>query len=149
MALSDLRAIVSFHDLKKKRGNGGGLSDGGLFAVRESLSTQGVLFGPPPGKAWEFLPQADEAELGFYVFNFDTVTAANFEVYFVLEDGTEFLGMPAAGGATPLVPAGTVEPFEFSFLLAHPMKLRVKLLESHPKRVLFAALATEFDLPKE
>lgn len=140
--LNNVRAVVSFHDLKKKRGNGGGLSDGGLISIRHSLSTQDVFVSPPPGKAWGFTPTVQEAEQGFHIFNFDSLTA-NVEIYEVLEDGTEFLL------GTLAILTNTVQAFETPYILAHPQQLRVKLNESHQKRVLLAALATEFDLPKE
>lgn len=140
--LTGLRAVLPFQDLKKKRGNGGGFSDGGLENIRASLSTQDTFIGPPPGKAWMFTPLLDEVEMGYYIFNFDAATA-NAEVYLILADGTEFLI------ETPTVLTGEVGPAEISTMLAYPMKLRVKLNESHTKRVLFAAIATEFDLPKE
>lgn len=141
--LTGLRAILPFHDLKKKRGNGGGLSDGGLENIRASLSSQDTLIGPPPGKLWMFNPTMGEPEMGYYMINFDAVEA-NFEVYLVLADGTEFLADDGTISPTTVFPQE--EP---TTMLAYPMKMRIKLLENHQKRVLFAALATEFDLPKE
>lgn len=143
MALNDVHAVVGFHDLKAKRGKGGGLSDGGLISVRQSLSTQSVQVGPPPGKAWQFAPIAQEAEMGVFVFNFDAAPA-NVELSMLLEDGITEVPM-----GTTAVAAGTAAALQVLVQLAYPQQLRVKLSESHTSRVLLAGLATEFDLPKE
>jgi hypothetical protein len=143
MALNDVRAVVGFHDLKAKRGGRGGLSDGGLTAVRQSLSTQSFQVGPPPGKAWQFAPAAQEAEMGVFAFNFDANTA-NVELSLLLEDGVTEIPM-----GTTAVASSAVEALQLLVQLAYPQQLCVKLSEAHTGRVLFAALATEFDLPKE
>lgn len=139
---NDVRAFVSFHDLKKKRGLGGGLSDGGLANVRESLTLQSVLIGPPPGKAWQGTPEVTELEGGAYIFNFDAVPA-NIEWSIVLEDGSELFPQ------TLVVAPGAVEPVEVSQVLTYPMQLKFRTLEAHTKRVLLAVLFTEFDVPSD
>ncbi len=142
--LSDVRAVISFHDAKKKRNGGGGLSDGGLAQVRQSLSTQSVLIGPSKGKAWQAVPgSAEEAEMGLFVVNFDSVDA-HVEIFLVLED--EVTEIPQAIETVADLTAG---PIELPTMLAYPMKLRVKLSEAHTDRVLLAGMFTEFDLPKE
>lgn len=145
-----VHALISVHDLKRKRGGGGGLSDGNVVCVRRDLSVNSPAeFGPPAGKAWQSvmsLAGEGDADPGF-VANFDGSDVTT-EDSLVLADGTEIV----VGGVTTtaLTIRAANDFMENGVILTYPMKMRMVISVGTPtERVLFGAAFVEFDLPKD
>jgi hypothetical protein len=153
-----LHALASFHDLKQKRGGGGGLSDGNVVCIRRDLSTTTPAeLGPPPGKAWQLVMNAAAGSVdaplpvpGAYV-SFDTSGGLEISESLVTPDGTEVpvaveSGIPSPGIASDAFQSWLVP----GIILPYPFKLRAIISTGTPNgRVYLAVAFTEFDLPKD
>lgn len=139
---------------KPKPQGGGGLSDGNVVAVRETVTSQGVEVGPPPGKAWRPLPLPTENGTGFISLgHFGLVgdVVAQVRTSLVLPDSSARLF-----GAVNIDPQ-TINPgadgelfFAIGSLIPHPFKIRYSLDAPAPVgRVLLLGAYVEYDLPKD
>lgn len=147
---------TSFYDAKHKPKpqGGGGLSDGNVVAVRETLSSQDVDVGPPPGKAWRPIPLPTSLGAGFCnVGHFGQIgdVPALIRTSLVLPDGSARLFGVATN--SPQTIDTTVDAelfFAFLSLIPHPFKLRYSLDAPTPAgRVMLLGAFVEYDMPKD
>jgi hypothetical protein len=149
-------AVPAFHDLKRKRGGGGGLSDGNVVSIREDLAVNSVEFGPPKGKCWQMICDASRGAVlddlpgvpGAYV-NFGTNTPDVNEAL-VLPDGTAIAVTTETGVAATTIASDALQSWGADgFILSYPMKVRLSLTEASNVRFYAALAFAEFDLPKD
>lgn len=169
---SDATVFLPTTDLKRKPkpSGGGGASDGNVITVRGTVTSQGLLIGPPPGRAWGGVSPG--ASLGINApfsvklahFGAETDEPVNVKEYIVTPDGTEYfssdfqsfgLGLdylePQSFGALGF-------PFVLGGYLAYPNKWLLKLdpavVDGSPValpqgRIQLLATLQEFDLPAD
>jgi hypothetical protein len=145
-----LYAMPYGQDLKTKtQAGGGGFSDGNAVCVRETLGSQAVEVGPPPGKTWAAAAKLGSGEAeSLYVFNFDAAVDALVDESLVREDGTAIqIDTTTASPQTAEQVGGL---FETGLTLSYPQKLRYQLTAPVPSaRVLFAGTFIEYDMPSD
>jgi hypothetical protein len=161
-------ALPAFHDLKKHNAHPGGVSDGGVVCIGETLTTQGVEIAPPPGLALGgFSLPASGVEVQAVnipvlpVLNFDPDNDAYFDAYIVFEDGSMASVVPA--DLKPQLMALKNDGSEFGgvgglplsgLIITYPNKLLVKLVSYGgyalpTKRVLLKGCLLEYDKPRD
>jgi hypothetical protein len=143
----DIIAFPYFHDLKMKSGQEGGLSDGGVVCGSVPVTATPLDIAPVKGTmlgtVWFETPFSLEKSITFW--NFGTVPAT-FDVYVVLEDGTEQLFVTGFVVAAP-----DMKALPQDWQVSYPNKLRFKLTNfaALDGRLRLKTLLQEFDTPSD
>ena len=153
---ADVDIFTAYRDLKikpKPRG-GGGLSDGNVARVRATITAQGVDIQPPPGKAWAPVAYGEELDSADIVGHFGALgdNQAVIEMYFIDENNVvRFMETSSPIDPQMIVPINNY--YNANLLLAHPFKIRYKLVGVNQKplpvgRVMLLSAYTEYDQPR-
>lgn len=138
-------------DLKVKRGNTKGFSDGNTVCLSEPIPQQGLEIGPGPGKSWQPLASAGSGEAEGTAINFDPSVDADLEFAMKFADGTEVVVDSQSVGADSL--SGILDFADEGFVLTYPQKIIIRPESggSFPTtgRVRYKQAWTEFDVPRE